>query len=97
MLRGCGRLFLLLLLACDWAGDPYFGHSPLSHPWSSQVAVCRSLDCVGDALPPVSPEEHVACSALGRAVTAGPAAAGALAVFSRQDPLPTVVPTPLRC
>jgi hypothetical protein len=39
-----GRLFLLFLLACDYAGDPYFGHSPLSRPLSSQTAYCCSLD-----------------------------------------------------
>jgi hypothetical protein len=37
------RLFLLLLLAVDWADDPYFGHSPLSRPLSSQDAFCHSL------------------------------------------------------
>jgi hypothetical protein len=37
------RLFLLLLLAGDWAGDPYFGRSPLSRPMSSQDAFCHSL------------------------------------------------------
>jgi hypothetical protein len=34
------RLFLFLLLVADWAGDPYFGHSPLSRPLASQDAVC---------------------------------------------------------
>jgi hypothetical protein len=37
------RLFLLLLLVADWAGDPYFGHSPLSRPFSSQDAFCHSM------------------------------------------------------
>jgi hypothetical protein len=37
------RLFLLLLLACDWVGDPYHGTSPLSRPFSSQEMTCRSL------------------------------------------------------
>jgi hypothetical protein len=38
-----GRLLLLFLLACDWAGDPYFGHSPLSTVMASQEVVCESL------------------------------------------------------
>jgi hypothetical protein len=37
------RLFLLFLLAADWAGDPYFGKSPLSRPFSSQEAFCHSM------------------------------------------------------
>src|SRR5438552_6457559 len=36
------RLFLLLLLFADWAGDPYCGRSPLSRPFSSQDAFCHS-------------------------------------------------------
>ena len=36
------RFFLLALLACDWAGDPYFGRSPLSRPMASQEAYCHS-------------------------------------------------------
>lgn len=31
--------YLLLLLTCDWIGDPYFGHSPLSQPFANQVMV----------------------------------------------------------
>jgi hypothetical protein len=38
-----GRLFLLLLLVADWAGDPYFGRSPLSRPFASQDAFCHSM------------------------------------------------------
>jgi hypothetical protein len=38
-----GRLFLLLLLIADYAGDPYFGQSPLSRPFSSQDAFCHSV------------------------------------------------------
>jgi hypothetical protein len=38
-----GRIFLLLLLVADWAGDPYAGHSPLSRPFSSQEAFCHSM------------------------------------------------------
>jgi hypothetical protein len=34
--------FLLLLLGCDWAGDPYFGTCPWSRPWSSQEMFCHS-------------------------------------------------------
>jgi hypothetical protein len=37
------RLFLLFLLYADWAGDPYFGHSPLSRPLASQEAFCHSV------------------------------------------------------
>ena len=37
-------LFLFFLLICDWAGDPYFGRSPLSQPMSSQIAYCKSVD-----------------------------------------------------
>jgi hypothetical protein len=37
------RLFLFVLLVGDWAGDPYFGQSPLSRPMSSQQAYCHSL------------------------------------------------------
>jgi len=38
-----GRLFLLLLLIADYAGDPYFGQSPFSRPFSSQDAFCHSV------------------------------------------------------
>jgi hypothetical protein len=37
------RALLLLLLACDWAGDPYIGRSPLSQPLSSQPVVCHTV------------------------------------------------------
>jgi hypothetical protein len=43
MLFVVGRLFLLLLLVADYAGDPYGGRSPLSRPFSSQDAFCHSL------------------------------------------------------
>ena len=45
MLAAFARLFLLALLACDWAGDPYFGQSPLSQALGSQEVVCSSLHC----------------------------------------------------
>jgi hypothetical protein len=38
-----GRLLLLLLLACDWAVDPYQGTSPLSAPLASTESFCHSL------------------------------------------------------
>ncbi len=37
------RCFLLLLLVCDWAGDPYHGTSPLSQSRSSQTYCCHSI------------------------------------------------------
>jgi hypothetical protein len=37
-----GRMFLLLLLAGDWAADPYFGQSPLSHDLGNQEVSCQS-------------------------------------------------------
>jgi len=37
------RLFLFLLLVADYAGDPYFGQSPLSRPLSSQDCFCHSM------------------------------------------------------
>jgi hypothetical protein len=43
----CERCFLLLLLACDWAFDPYMGRSPLSRPLSSQEVVCRTIHLPG--------------------------------------------------
>ena len=43
MLLLISRLFLFLLLVADWAGDPYFGQSPLSRPFSSQDAFCHSF------------------------------------------------------
>src|SRR5437016_5263531 len=45
MLVGFGRLFLFLLLVCDWVGDPYHGQSPLSRPGSSQDVYCYSMSC----------------------------------------------------
>jgi hypothetical protein len=42
MLLLVGRVFLLFLLIADWVGDPYFGCSPLSRPFSSQEAFCHS-------------------------------------------------------
>jgi hypothetical protein len=43
MLLLIGRFSLFLLLVADWAGDPYFGNSPLSRPFSSQEAFCHSF------------------------------------------------------
>jgi hypothetical protein len=37
-----GRMFLLLLLAGDWAADPYFGQSPLSRDLGNQEMFCHS-------------------------------------------------------
>jgi hypothetical protein len=42
MLLLVGRFFLFFLLIADWVGDPYFGCSPLSRPFSSQEAFCHS-------------------------------------------------------
>jgi hypothetical protein len=39
-----GRIFLLFLLGCDWAGDPYDGQSPLSQPLGSQEVYCYSIE-----------------------------------------------------
>jgi hypothetical protein len=43
MLTVLGRLFLFLLLVCEWAGDPHFGNCPFSRPMSSQPVYCHSL------------------------------------------------------
>jgi hypothetical protein len=43
MYAGIGRLLLLLLLACDWAVDPYQGTSSLSRPLASTDSYCHSL------------------------------------------------------
>jgi hypothetical protein len=40
--RVLSRAFLLLLLACDWAGDPYFGQWVLSPAYANQVMVSPS-------------------------------------------------------
>jgi hypothetical protein len=40
MYLAVSRLFLFLVLVCDWAGDPYFGQSLFSRPMSSQQAYC---------------------------------------------------------
>jgi hypothetical protein len=37
----CG--FLLLLLVCDWVGDPHLGRSPLSRRLASQEVVCHTV------------------------------------------------------
>jgi len=37
------RILILLLLVCDWVGDPHHGQSPLSRCWSSQEVSCHSL------------------------------------------------------
>jgi hypothetical protein len=37
------RVFLLLLLACDWAADPYQGTSSLSQIFGSTETFCHSL------------------------------------------------------
>ncbi len=54
------QLFLLSLLACDWAGDPHCGRSPLSRPLGSQEVSCHTLahrqDCSSLARPaPLAP------------------------------------------
>jgi hypothetical protein len=37
------HLFLLFLFACDWAGDPYHGRSPLSRPFCNQEVSCHTV------------------------------------------------------
>jgi len=44
MYRLLSHSFLLFLLVCDWAGDPYHGQSAFSREMSSQVACCHSLE-----------------------------------------------------
>jgi hypothetical protein len=64
MATGLSRLFLFLLLVCDWAGDPYFGQSPLSRPGTSQDCYCYSLACrhaLRLAVVPSGVDNHVAC------------------------------------
>jgi hypothetical protein len=39
-----GRVFLLLLLVTDWAGDPFFGQLPSSRPLASSEVYCHSLN-----------------------------------------------------
>jgi hypothetical protein len=38
-----GRLFLLSLLALEWAADPYNGRSLLSAPLSSQLVIDQTI------------------------------------------------------
>jgi hypothetical protein len=58
MLALLGRLFLLVLLLCDWGGDPYFGHNPLSHPLGSQEVYCYSIGCKEDVCKNLVPLRH---------------------------------------
>jgi hypothetical protein len=37
------RLFVLLLLFAEWAGDPHFGRCLYSGPMSSQPVCCHSI------------------------------------------------------
>jgi hypothetical protein len=39
---------ILLLLAVDWACDPYIGTCPWSAPWASTEAVCQSYSYRAD-------------------------------------------------
>jgi hypothetical protein len=54
------RCFLLLLLACDWAGDPHMGRSPLSQELGSQVVVCRTIGLQPTSVGLLSPTRQVA-------------------------------------
>jgi hypothetical protein len=53
-------IFLLLLWACDWAGDPYCGNCPWSQAWGNQEITCYSVHHRKDlngaflAVPPLS-------------------------------------------
>jgi hypothetical protein len=68
MSRVLPRLFLLLLFGCDWAGDPYFGCSPLSCSFANQVVVCHTIragvkthaSALADALPAISSDAVIA-------------------------------------
>jgi hypothetical protein len=79
------RAFLFLLLACDWAGDPYLGRSPLSRPLRSQEVICQTIRLPGD---------------LDRNTTLAQPPALALAVLALDlpaaglPPLPTQAPDP---
>jgi hypothetical protein len=98
---GLGRLFLFLLLVCDWAGDPYFGHSPLSRPGSSQDVYCYSLYCrhfVRLAVVPSGVDNHI--TAASPDCFLAPASASAIHPLPADSPhLPSRAgaPTPLRC
>jgi hypothetical protein len=35
---------VLLLLGCDWAGDPYGGRCPWSQVWGNQAALCHATE-----------------------------------------------------
>jgi hypothetical protein len=55
------RIFLVLLLVAEWAGDPHFGQSAFSRPLSSQPVSCHSIG-VNPLSPthPTLPRESVA-------------------------------------
>jgi hypothetical protein len=54
------RLLLLLLLAVDWATDPYQGTSPLSQPLASTEVHCHSLQRHAE-IAKVCAEAHLLC------------------------------------
>jgi hypothetical protein len=64
--------FLLALLVCDWAGDPYQGRSPLSRPLASQEAFCHSLAYRGETLRSTA-ADVLDCPAAPRDVALAPA------------------------
>jgi hypothetical protein len=85
------RLFLLALLAIDWAADPYQGAAPLvSTVLSSTEVFCHSLVHAREiARPPLPAPCPCAADALTRAVLLwpGPSAATPTVAFACRDPL----------
>ncbi len=61
-----GRFLLLLLLACDWWGDPHQGRSLFSGPLSSQQAIHGASETCANPSAPNSPGSWQIHSPLAR-------------------------------
>jgi len=79
--------FLLLLLVCDWAGDPYFGESFLSVPYSNQVMVCPSAAKPDNLRREANGWEHLHCLTLASEQMPGMHRCGPLLPDTNRPPL----------
>jgi hypothetical protein len=102
MEKGLTRLFLILLLVCEWAGDPHFGRTPrLSWPMQSEPVCCPSLRASHDAQRSITSGAaeypSVWTGADGASVAMPSAARPAPFLSPAALFLPNVPSTPLRC
>jgi hypothetical protein len=90
------RAFLFLLLACDWASDPYLGRSPLSGPMRSQEVICQTIRLPGDLDRNTALTQPLALALSGVALDLPVAGLPPLATPGLAHPDPDARPSPFR-